>query len=201
MLVSLTSTIWRKLSRVRCSSPFCTCCCRPATASTLGGLRWKRRMLCAPSGAATTASSAATARKRGLFITESLDGINTRRFARGINTEDHPHPHRYSEGDDDGPGADDGRPVGGGGNGPTEDVAEHDAQRAAGDGDEHRFRQKLAEDVAAPGPGGAADADFAGALHHRGQHDVHDADAADQQRDGGDGDHDQGEDALRLLLL
>src|SRR5262249_31815079 len=47
----------------------------------------------------------------------------------------------------------------------------------------------------------AADADFAGALQDRGEHDIHDADAAHQQGDRGDGDHHVGEDRLGALLL
>ena len=47
----------------------------------------------------------------------------------------------------------------------------------------------------------AAQANFAGALQNAGQHDVHDADAADQQRDGGDGHHDGVEQMLGALLL
>jgi hypothetical protein len=49
----------------------------------------------------------------------------------------------------------------------------------------HRFGEELAQDVALAGAGGHADADFAGALAHGHQHDVHHADAAHQQRDRG----------------
>ena len=48
---------------------------------------------------------------------------------------------------------------------------------------------------------GPADADLARPLEHRGQHDVHDADAAHQQRDAGDGAHDDVEQALGLAAL
>ncbi len=61
--------------------------------------------------------------------------------------------------------------------------------------------QELADDVALPRADGAAHADLARALEHAGQHDVHDADAADQQRDRRDGHHHDVEDALRALLL
>ena len=50
-------------------------------------------------------------------------------------------------------------------------------------------------------PDGAAHADLARPLEHRGQHDVHDADAADQQRDAGDAAHHDVEQALRLPAL
>ena len=47
----------------------------------------------------------------------------------------------------------------------------------------------------------AADADLARPLQDAGQHDVHDPDAADQQRDRRERDHDDFEDALRPPLL
>ena len=56
-------------------------------------------------------------------------------------------------------------------------------------------------DVALLGADRAADADLARPLHHAGEHDVHDPDAADQQRDRGDRHHDHLEDALRAALL
>ncbi len=52
---------------------------------------------------------------------------------------------------------------------------------ASGEGDGQGFRQKLKEDVALVRAQGLFDADFAGALLHRDQHDVHQADAADAQ--------------------
>ena len=47
--------------------------------------------------------------------------------------------------------------------------------------------------IATAGPKSFAQADLLGALTHRHQHDVHDADAADQQRDGTNGSKHQGE--------
>jgi hypothetical protein len=52
-----------------------------------------------------------------------------------------------------------------------------------------------------PGPDSAPNPDFARALEHRGKHDVHDADTADEQRDSSDANHDNLEDSLRLLAL
>ena len=51
------------------------------------------------------------------------------------------------------------------------------------------------------GAQGAADADLAGPLGDGREHDVHDADAADQQRDGGDRAQDDAELPGRLLGL
>ncbi len=61
--------------------------------------------------------------------------------------------------------------------------------------------EELADDVETAGSDGAANADFARALHDGGEHDVHDADTTDQERDGRDGHHYIGEDCLGALLL
>ena len=53
--------------------------------------------------------------------------------------------------------------------------------------------QKLIQDLATWRADGFANADFAGALFHGDQHDVHDADAADEQRDKGDHQKDDGQ--------
>jgi hypothetical protein len=74
-----------------------------------------------------------------------------------------------------------------------------DAEHAAEQAHQHRFDQELLADVALPRTHGHAHADLAGALGHRHQHDVHHADAADQQRDGGDGADQQGHRARGLL--
>ena len=72
------------------------------------------------------------------------------------------------------------------------------AQQAADAGEDDRLDQELLGDVPPLGAQGPADADLAGPLGHRRQHDVHDADAADQERDRGDGSQDDAELAGRL---
>ena len=57
--------------------------------------------------------------------------------------------------------------------------------------------EELDDDVVARGADRAAHADLPRALAHRDQHHVGDADAADQQADGGDGGHQLGERRLR----
>jgi hypothetical protein len=57
------------------------------------------------------------------------------------------------------------------------------------------------DDVPAFGAEGAPDPDLAGALGDAGEHDVHDPDAADQERDGGDRTQDDVEDLLGALGL
>ena len=67
------------------------------------------------------------------------------------------------------------------GNSHTEQHA-HNATRA---GKHHGLDEELRDDVAAFGAERATDADLARALGHARKHDVHNADAADEQRDGG----------------
>ena len=52
-----------------------------------------------------------------------------------------------------------------------------------------------------PGPQGLADTDLPGALGDRDQHDVHNADAAHQQRDAGDGRQDGDDRILTMLVM
>src|SRR5262249_3016786 len=67
--------------------------------------------------------------------------------------------------------------------------------------DRQGFDQELLPDVAAARAEAPADSDLAGPLQDVGEHDVHNADAADQQRDAGDAAHDDVENALRALVL
>ena len=75
----------------------------------------------------------------------------------------------------------------------------NDAQQAADAGEHDGLDQELLGDVAPLGAQGPADADLAGPLGDGRQHDVHDADAADQQRDRRDRPQDDAE-LPRLLL-
>ena len=73
------------------------------------------------------------------------------------------------------------------------------AQQQPGDGAEQaqrdRFGEELQQYLAAGGAEGLEDADLPGSLGNRYQHDVHDADAAHQQRNTDDGDRDGRDDA------
>src|SRR6185369_6793647 len=64
--------------------------------------------------------------------------------------------------------------------------AEHDPDQAAEQRQGQGLDEELGEDVATARADGLADADLAGPLPDRDQHDVHDPDAADDQRDRGD---------------
>src|SRR5215471_11424997 len=68
--------------------------------------------------------------------------------------------------------------------------ADQDAHDAARERQRRRLDQELGEDVAPAGAQGLADADLARSLGHRHEHDVHDHDAAHEQRDRGDADRD-----------
>src|ERR1017187_9519052 len=136
-----------------------------------------------------------------LFVSQGIDGVDAAGFDGGLDAEDHAHGDGDTEGDDDGGGGDDGFPFGGAGDEPGEEEAEGNTQESTADGDEDGFGEELADDIEAASADGAADADFAGAFHDGGEDDVHDADAADEEGNGGDGDHDVGKDGLGALLL
>ena len=72
-----------------------------------------------------------------------------------------------------------------------DDPAEQDSADAAHARQHGGFEQELNQDVGLAGAHGFADADLIGALGHRDQHDVHDADAAHQQADGAEHHHHQ----------
>ena len=59
--------------------------------------------------------------------------------------------------------------------------------QAAEQADHQRLDDELHQDVVRPRADRLAQADLAGPLGDAHEHDVHDADAADQERDGGDG--------------
>lgn len=68
-------------------------------------------------------------------------------------------------------------------------------------GEHRRLQQELLQDRPAGGADGLADADLAGPLGHRNQHDVGDPDPADDQRDAGDRAGEQGQEGeLRRLV-
>ena len=73
------------------------------------------------------------------------------------------------------------------------DEADQDADQAADERQRQGLDEELAEDVAALGAERLADADLAGPLADRHQHDVHDPDAPDDQRDRGDAAQQQGQ--------
>src|SRR2546427_562523 len=85
--------------------------------------------------------------------------------------------------------------------GGAEPAADENSRPTPGDADEHRLAEKLQQDVPPRSADRAADADLPDALQYRREHDVHDADAADDQGNGRDGTEHDVEDRLGTLLL
>src|SRR5947208_3764434 len=130
-----------------------------------------------------------------LFAPQGFDRIQFRRAHRGIQTKEqsdergnadaHRHGPRLDRGRKRRQLADDHRKD------ETKAGAEHAAERRKRD----RLRQDLPDDVAAARAEGLSQPDLARALAHHHQHDVHDHDAADDERQRHDADE-HGEDAL-----
>src|SRR5947209_1386270 len=144
-------------------------------------------------GGACGLAHAATSTSLGqLFITERLDGVEPRGFPRRPRPEDEPDDGRGPEAHADRPQRHVGRDrretvdeVAGG-------LAEDEAGRAA-DGRQYcGLDEELRQDVDAGGADGLADADLFGALGDGDEHDVHHADAPDEERHAGDGDQHEG---------
>ena len=144
----------------------------------------------------TCTSTATCARS---VVVERLDGPKLRRLARRIEAED--DADRHGEADRQLHNA----------HGHRQRHAQHALQRvheqraqrqadqAAQAGDDDCLDQELQENVAPLGAHGLADADLARALGDGYEHDVHDADAAYEQRDAGDAAQHQREGAAGLL--
>src|SRR5699024_1609643 len=113
-----------------------------------------------------------------LFVTDGFDGVEPGGFAGGIPAEEDTGERAYGERENDGPRLDVDGPAGDEFDGQRSPYAQDDTDQAAGDADDDRFDEELEHDVAAFGPDGHAQADFAGALGDRYVHDVHDADPA-----------------------
>src|SRR5688500_4626773 len=140
------------------------------------------------------------------LVPQRFDRVHPRRRHGGVQPGQDAGQAADDEGGDDAHGVDVGgvglavaEPADERGDGQGDADAEADAEQAAGQADHRGLDQELEGDVFLLGPQGAADADLAGALGDGGQHDVHDADAADQQREAGDADDDEVEDQVEPL--
>ena len=83
----------------------------------------------------------------------------------------------------------------------AEDQPQQHAEKPSDETDEYRLRQELTFNVLILGAEGFSDADLLRAFHDGYQHDVHDTDTADQQRDGRNDRDDQGDDPKYVLDL
>lgn len=121
-----------------------------------------------------------------LFVSQGVDGVEVGGFDRGIQTEKNTDPHGEPERQQDRLQRNDrfqaahfGCRAGDKNTQPNPDTP---AQKT----DQDRLNQKLFANLPLLGADGDADADFAGALGHRNQHDVHNADTTYQKGYRGD---------------
>src|SRR5262245_28615446 len=128
-------------------------------------------------------------------------GVEARGAHSRVQAEDQAHGGRDAEGHGDRIPGDERVPFGVDRYHARDDESEDHADQPSDETDCQGLDQELLPDVAAARAEAPADADLARALQNVGEHDVHDADAADQQRDAGDAAHDDVEDALRALVL
>src|SRR5437764_5703222 len=136
-----------------------------------------------------------------LLVAQAHDRILARGAPGGNDAEDHTHGDGHAEGDDNRQWRDDRVNARGALDDDAEDRTGEDPGDAAGEADHHRFAEKLREHVLLPSADRAPNADLPDALEDRREHDVHDPDAADDERDRRDGAEDDVEDRLRPLLL
>src|SRR5205814_6625122 len=119
-----------------------------------------------------------------LLVAEGFDGVEAGGFHGGPDAED----EADTDADDDagrcGPYGHDAGPAERGANQEHESVDQYEGKDSAGSGERHRFEQELPCYVAAARADGFADTDLACAFGHADEHDVHHADAADEQADG-----------------
>src|ERR1043165_1978332 len=144
----------------------------------------------------TPESRVANPESRSL-VTERFNRIQLRGLRRRINSEDHAQNRAEAEGDGDGPerrvhGRQLQQSLEGQARRRREQIAAGDADAAAEAGQDDGLDEELQQDVAAPRADGLADADLPRPLRHGDEHDVHDADAADEKGNADDRAHDYG---------
>src|SRR5438132_4926172 len=111
--------------------------------------------------------------------------VEPRRLRRRIRSEEQPYTQRHQQTSQHGPELHGARQRRNPGDEFRQQYAENDSKGAANQRHRRGFDQKLQEYVAAPRPHRFPQADLAGALRHGNQHDVHDHDSANHQRDRG----------------
>ena len=123
-------------------------------------------------------------------------GRGAPRASRGSCRRRGPPPPRRPTESGDRPEGHDRLPARVGGDALRDGEAHRDAEEAAGDRDREGLHHELVADVDLPRAHRPPHPDLARALEHRGQHDVHDPDAAHEERDAGDRPHHDVEEAL-----
>src|SRR5271167_3488069 len=122
----------------------------------------------------------------GSLVANGFHRIEPRSFHRGINPKYQAHGDRNYKRQKDGTHGHDGGPAGEQCDQAGHHEAENNAEASADERDHHGLNHELADDIGLSSPYRAAHADLAGSFENAGQHDVHDSDATDQQRDGSD---------------
>ncbi len=126
-----------------------------------------------------------------LLVAEGFDGVEVGGFPGGVDAEDQADGAGADEGEQHPEHADAGRDeeVNGQGKSGAEEDADDAADRAEHDG----FKGELQQDGLFGCADRFSDADLASALGDGDEHDVHHADAADDEADGGEAEHEQEE--------
>src|SRR5690606_1671690 len=162
-----------RLATAAASEGFCSRAMRTASAGPIA--------VWAKAGAVQSTTSAAVA---SLLMSQRLDRMEHGRLAGGEEAKEDPHRRGEDEGDADDPRDEHGRqaerrahPEGGG-------QAEKHAPQPPEKRKDHGLHEELQQDLAGGGADGHPDADLPGPFGNRDQHDVHDADTADQEADG-----------------
>ncbi len=121
---------------------------------------------------------------------QGYDGIEHGGFARGVDAEEDAGGGGDDEASHNAPDGDGRREADGEGNRLRHGDAAENTDEPAHERHHRGLQQELHEDVFAACAEGLADADLASALGDGDEHDVHDDDAAHDERDGGDGSGD-----------
>src|SRR5579862_3607860 len=137
---------------------------------------------------------------RRLFEAKSIYGIQPRGFLRRIQSEDDSDEAAEAHGNEDDVDVNEEWPAEVNGELMRSDQTKRDAEEPAREGQRQGLAKELGQDVPRSGADGHADADLPRPLSDADQHDVHDADASDEERDGSDGREEGREDGRALLL-
>ena len=132
-----------------------------------------------------------------LFIPQGFDGVEFGCFPGRVDAEEEADADGEAEGDDDRCCRDDCLEEARLGDSQGDADAAGDAQEAADDADDDGFDEELHHDVLEGRAQGFTDADFPRPFSDGDHHDVHDADAADDERNGGDTAQEEGQHGRR----
>src|SRR5579875_978013 len=127
---------------------------------------------------------AGSARTDRLFEAQRLDRVEACGAPGRVVAEEDTDERREKDGQHDRRGIDDHRPTADRGRGDGQHRAGQDPDQAAGSRQDDGLDEKLPQDHGAACADRHADPDLPGALGDRDEHDVHDPDPADDERDG-----------------